>query len=97
MNWKVGDRAIVSCPESVRNHGKVVRILSGFGALGSNNGIVYIGYEVNIPAIYSNTHEFCIYENHELISIPDDKSTWSELEKIIDWNPTKEVCHVDIG
>ena len=81
-NWKVGDRAILV------NDGRCATDCLMY--MGSECLIVSVcdadlyDWDVDVGAEY-----FLEVRNSGIRPIPDDKSTWEELEKIIDWNPTK--------
>ena len=91
MNWKVGDRAIYDYPRS-RAHGCVVRITSGLIACTYRGEPPLMGHKFDpgFPPLdqfsgWSNAPEHFKLIPYDGLEI----SSWNELEKIIDWNPTR--------
>ena len=87
MNWQIGDRAIVNCSMSDID-GEFVTILSGphYDAIQGFGRIKH--FVVDHPDNDENWSYAFPPDN--LIPIPDNGS-WSELEKTLQWNPTKLV------
>ena len=101
MNWKIGDRAILLYTPGGKQIGSTTEILSQLRPADNDtkSGEIKAGDMVyEIDAASDNGSPICISRPEWLGKIPPEKKTsWSEVEKDCLWNPTKEVCHVDIG
>ncbi len=87
MNWHKGDRAVILNSIFPERVGMVVTIVSELKKKPSWSRPCH---EVSLPSIVVPNNPAAYWPKH-LGPIPDDKSTWSELEKTLKWNPTKLV------
>ncbi len=69
-HWQAGDPCIVVCPVSLVNGQRTT--IRRVGVVGHHRGRSFIGCEVDIQHSALKDFDFAIFENHELIPIPDD-------------------------
>jgi len=94
MSWKVGDRAICITPGS-KMEGLEVMITSGlmYRCMEGPDGIIRDTWQYCVDPSFSVPSPYASWgaQPCNLMPIPDDKASWSELEKSLGWNPTKLV------